>query len=72
MLVTELTVIVASAPLTTLLVVIPRTSPTEYPSPPVLDVNDTLLTSPSLFVAIVAVAPVPLPVIAYNGTLLKV
>ena len=50
-------------------VVIPRTSPTTYPEPPVLLVKLIDDTCPELLVVTVAVAPVPLPVIAYKGTL---
>ena len=64
------TVIVASRPWRTLLVVIPKTSPTTYPEPPVLLVKLIDDICPELFVLTVAVAPVPLPLIAYNGTLL--
>ena len=66
------TVTSAFDPLITLLVVIPNTSPITYPEPAVLLVKLIDDTWPELFVATVAVAPVPLPVIAYNGTLLYV
>ena len=47
---------------------IPITSPTAYPEPAVLLVNVIDDTSPDALVSIVAVASVPLPVIAYNET----
>ena len=50
----------------------PRTSPITYPEPPVLDVIAADDTWPELFVWIVAVIPLPLPVILYKGTLLYV
>ena len=49
-------------------VVIPKTSPSTYPEPPVLLVKLIDDTWPELLVETVAVAPVPLPVIAYKGT----
>jgi len=55
-----------------LLVVIPKTSPATYPEPPVLLVKLIEPTLPSELVTTVAVAPVPFPVIAYNGTLVYV
>ena len=66
--------IVTSAPdpFVTLLVVIPTTSPIRYPSPPVLLVIETDVTWPEAFAWTVAVALVPFPVTANNGTLLKV
>ena len=64
------TLIRASLPFITLLVVIPSTSPTTYPEPPVLDVTEAEEISPAEFVAIVAVIPLPLPVILYKGTAL--
>ena len=66
------TVIVASRPWRTVLVVIPKTSPITYPEPAVLLVKLIDDTWPELFVVTVAVAPVPLPLIAYKGTLLYV
>ena len=60
----------AFEPLATLLVVIPRISPTMYPEPPVFDVTETDDIWPELLVATVAVASDPLPVMAYKGTLL--
>ena len=49
--------------------VIPKTSPTTYPEPAVLLVKLIDDNCPELFVT-VAVAPVPLPLIAYKGALL--
>ena len=64
------TVIKASEPLVTLLVVIPMISPAAYPFPPTLLVIEIDETCPELLVATVAVAPDPLPVMANKGTLL--
>ena len=66
------TVIWAPEPFDVLLVVIPKTSPATYPEPPVLLVKLIEPTLPSELVTTVAVAPVPFPVIAYNGTLVYV
>ena len=48
--------------------VIPRTSPTTYPAPPVLLVIFAVTIWPELLVSILAVIPLPLPVILNKGT----
>ena len=66
----EVTLIVAPVPFLSDIedVVIPNTSPTTYPEPPVLLVTFATIIPPEAFVSIVAVKPLPLPMILYKGT----